>query len=476
MEVVEAPFVRVPFEALKKAAKERKTVVEEVESVVKDISRQAQVPGGGAASVAPTAMAVDEEEESEEGERESKAACASLDGLLSRLSNLKRKIEDSRSVEERLITRCRARLEHLVSLGQYDKERALSWNRHRMHRLVVDYLLRQGYHDSALASLGKHEGLEHFVELEIFQSAQEIIDSLREHRCDLALAWCALNRSKLKRVKSKFEFKLRIREFIHHVEKGDLSGAVRYARKHLAPWAGGHMHELQVAMATLIFGASGLSSPPTPARKPKAGSGKGEDAGAPPSEEQGTKVEEGERMSEGEGGGARDVPSDPLGAPGFFTFNKSRRIYGHLFEDAQWDKLILLFKRDMYQLYTLPADSTLATHLQAGLSALKTPMSYTTSCSKEDPLSLPPFRSLSKPLPYAKHSKSRLVCYVTKQVMNENNPPMVLPNGMVYSAAGLKAITTQTVSPRTGEIAEKVKCPRTGDVFDVSRLKRAYPL
>jgi macrophage erythroblast attacher len=51
----------------------------------------------------------------------------------------------------------------------------------------------------------------------------------------------------------------------------------------------------------------------------------------------------------------------------------------------------------------------------------------------EDPLHLPTYQALAAGLPYAKHLHSKLVCHITKQLMNEDDPPMVLPNGYVYS-------------------------------------------
>lgn len=51
----------------------------------------------------------------------------------------------------------------------------------------------------------------------------------------------------------------------------------------------------------------------------------------------------------------------------------------------------------------------------------------------EDPLHLDSFRSLATPLPFSKHLHSKLVCHLTRELMNEDNPPMVLPNGYVYS-------------------------------------------
>ena len=63
--------------------------------------------------------------------------------------------------------------------------------------------------------------------------------------------------------------------------------------------------------------------------------------------------------------------------------------------------------------------------LQAGLSALKTPQSLQDSCSREDPLHLPAFRTLAQGLPFAKHVHSKLVCAVTKEIIDEHNPPFV---------------------------------------------------
>ncbi len=39
---------------------------------------------------------------------------------------------------------------------------------------------------------------------------------------------------------------------------------------------------------------------------------------------------------------------------------------------------------------------------------------------------------LALPLPYAHCSQSRLVCAISGLPLNENNQPMVLPNGYVY--------------------------------------------
>lgn len=128
--------------------------------------------------------------------------------------------------------------------------------------------------------------------------------------------------------------------------------------------------------------------------------------------------------------------------------------YMVFFDQLQWDILIDLFLQELYRLNSLTPTSLLQIHLQAGISALKTPISSSDNHNKEDPLSLPHFRDLAMGLPIAKHGRSKLVCCITKEMMNEHNPPMVMPNGYVYSQ---KAIS-QIVARNDGEVV----CPITG--------------
>lgn len=78
--------------------------------------------------------------------------------------------------------------------------------------------------------------------------------------------------------------------------------------------------------------------------------------------------------------------------------------------------------------------------MKIGLSALNTPNSHEPGCSNEDPLHLKNFQKLADGLPYAKYDRSKLICCVTRETMNEANPPYVLPNGYVYSAKAINKI------------------------------------
>lgn len=139
-------------------------------------------------------------------------------------------------------------------------------------------------------------------------------------------------------------------------------------------------------------------------------------------------------------------------------------------------------------------------------------------CTKEDPLSQESFRKLAMPLPYSKQHHSKLVCYISKELMDTENPPQVLPNGYVYSTKvcfcscatssyllillffcfwnllfWARSVTSvypkQFKNPKTliwwvmylqalKEMAEKnggeITCPRTGFVCKYTELVKAY--
>ena len=57
--------------------------------------------------------------------------------------------------------------------------------------------------------------LQDFVELHIFAGAQKVVTDLRNHDCSAALAWCNDNRSRVKKLRNRLEFKLRLQVMPH---------------------------------------------------------------------------------------------------------------------------------------------------------------------------------------------------------------------------------------------------------------------
>ncbi|KAL5569187.1 hypothetical protein UlMin_025762 [Ulmus minor] len=372
---LEHQFLRVPFEHYKKTIRANHRVVEkEISGVISGVGE-----------------AADRDELSRD------EAVNHLSSLVSRLQGLKRKLEEGSRVEHLQAQRCRARLDHLESA---DAANLSDWNNIRLKRILVDYMLRMSYYDTA-AKLAESSNIQDLVDIDVFQEAKKVIDALQNKEVAPALAWCADNKSKLKKSKSKFEFQLRLQEFIELVRAENNIRAITYARKYLAPWGSTYLKELQRVFVTLAYKSTTECA-----------------------------------------------------------------TYKVLFEPKQWDYLVDQFKQEFCKLYGMTLEPLLNIYLQAGLSALKTPYCYEDDCSKEDPLSQENFRKLALPLPYSKQHHSKLVCYITKELMDTENPPQVLPNGYVYSSKALEEMAKKNNG--------KITCPRTGFVCNYKDLVKAY--
>jgi len=330
------------------------------------------------------------------------AAVESLEVLVNKLVGLKRKIEESKKEEEGHIQRFKARMEYLKTY--YKKEDAEYLSRWNASRVdrVVVDYMLREGLYDSAVRLASDSNVTDLVDIEVFISSKKVIEGLTRCDCTEALQWCADNRSKLKKIKSNLEFSLRIQEFIELVRSNKLPLAITYARKHLSPCASTNMKEIQQAMATLAF----LKH---------------------------TKCEK----------------------------------YKTMFDPHHWSELIEQFKHDNYVLFSLTSSSLLDITVQAGISAIKTPMCGETEYrSINCPACNPNFSKIAHDLPCALHSHSRLVCRITGEIMNEDNPPMVLPNGFVYSKKAVYEITARN--------GGKMICPQTNAVFRLDELKKAF--
>ena len=77
-----------------------------------------------------------------------------------------------------------------------------------------------------------------------------------------------------------------------------------------------------------------------------------------------------------------------------------------------------------------------------------------------------PLNELAAVLPFAHCSQSRLICFISGKPLNENNQPMMLPNGFVYGEAAL----TKMAVENDGQIV----CPRTKDIYSITEAEKIY--
>ncbi|KAI4384015.1 hypothetical protein MLD38_009787 [Melastoma candidum] len=223
---LEHQFVRVPFDHYKKTIRFNHRIVEKEVSAVISAVNETGADG----------VSCDE-------------AVEKLTSLVSRLQGLKRKLEERSLTEQLQAQRCRARLDHLESA---DPENLSEWSNVRLKRILVDYMLRMSYYDSAV-NLAEASNIQDLVDIDVFLEAKKVMDALQKKEVGPALAWCAENKSRLKKSKSILEFQLRLQEFVELVRAENNMRAIAYARKYLAPWGATHMKELQRVLATLAF-------------------------------------------------------------------------------------------------------------------------------------------------------------------------------------------------------------------------------
>ncbi|KAG2315998.1 hypothetical protein Bca4012_066840 [Brassica carinata] len=209
---LEHQLLRVPFEHYKKTIRANHRYLEkEVTSIVSSFGN----------------LVADNNDWSKD------VAVSRLTSLVSRLQGLKRKLEEGSNVENLQVQRCRARIDYLESA---DADNITGWNNTKLKRILVNNIL---------VSLP--------LSLLIGDMTEKVIDALKRREVASALAWCADNRTRLKKSTSKFEFQLRLQEFIELVRADSYKQAIHYARKHLKPWGAIHMNELQHVLATLVF-------------------------------------------------------------------------------------------------------------------------------------------------------------------------------------------------------------------------------
>lgn len=327
-----------------------------------------------------------------------------LNNVVENLTVVKRKADESMLDEQEAAQICKRRLDHLRGMFElpYSNVAINVWKKKRLDRLLVDHLLRGGYYESA-AKLTEHSDLKNLTNMELFLVSKRVESSLAAGDTSKCLAWCHDNKSKLRKIKSTLEFKLRQQEFIELIKQNKRFEAIAHARKYLSNIDDSQREELEHVMILLA------------------------------------------------------CPLDTEKEP-----------YRSLLDKSRWQSLITHFQQENYNLFQLNSASVFSVVLQAGLSALKTPHCYRKSGQRnpECPLCSPLLNELAKKLPYPHCSQSKLICSISGQLLNEHNPPMMLPNGYVYGELGLRAMATKNEG--------RIKCPKTQEEYSISEAQKVF--
>ncbi|KIJ99906.1 hypothetical protein K443DRAFT_679588 [Laccaria amethystina LaAM-08-1] len=391
----EQPFARVPYENYRKIFRtSQKNVERELGAVLstsKDLSSRA------------SSGSVDQE-----------AALKSVDGMIGRVENLKRKLSDLHDTAGKPTQDVmRERLHHLAtieSLQNSSQPEFSRWADTRLDRWLVDWCLRNGKENTA-RKIAKEKNIETLVDIELFTDIRRIEDALSKHSCTDALAWCSENKSALRKIKSTLEFDLRLQEYIELSRLRQTTEAIAYTKKYLISWQETHLPHIQQASALLAF-------PPNTRCGP----------------------------------------------------------YKRLYDPSRWNNLVRSFRLAIYNLNTLPTEPLLHLALYAGLVALKLPACYDHAtknvdcpvCDGESGPGLSPLGlgKLAEEVPFSHHANSTIVCRISGKIMDADNMPMAFPSGHVYSREALEEMA--------GRNDGIVTCPRTGETCKFTALRKVF--
>jgi len=146
-----------------------------------------------------------------------------LDKVVTKLRGVKRKLDETDVAESSQLDVCKQRMDHLreypIITGAVSRRKSTSnitedqyqtlnnWRRIRVNRVIVDFLLRFGHYQTALA-LSESEHIKHLVDVEVFTQTKQVIEGLKNRDGTEALKWCTENRSRLRKVNVGFIYNL----------------------------------------------------------------------------------------------------------------------------------------------------------------------------------------------------------------------------------------------------------------------------
>ncbi|GAB9466842.1 Macrophage erythroblast attacher [Globisporangium polare] len=487
------PLLRVPFEQVNKSFRlYHKQLTKELGIVTKAIA--------------------DLHEEQQPAQRmDVDALINKLGELTNRIQDLKHDAKQKVAEQQRDLEICLQRAHYIKELEKatphldpkksssiVDEELKSSTQSSIANRLIADYLLSRGLLDSSKI-IQESKGVDFLVDHGLHSECQAILRDLQAHDTSSALAWCAQNASRLRRLQSRLEFRLRLQEFIEFVRSHKQLEAIQYAQMFLTPLAmqredkdvqRADLEEIEVAMGTLAFKLPEQSGQAHYAKLFAAN--------------RWSQLVDDFQKTFFEAYGVHDPPSLCIALyTGLSTLN-TRTCQRNRDECA---KAKLARKRSSLDSseqddVDLDDDEDAANQKDASAEAFaknkKTKLSAMSSQSDQDssqgdstcthgfkrsdkhlvdssaipvcPCCSDLGSQLCAGVPFAYHPHSRVVCRVTHKVMDEHNPPRVLPNGHVYSQEGIEQML------KLNERSGMIKCVETQELFAVSEIKPVYIL
>ena len=271
----------------------------------------------------------------------------------------------------------------------------------RLYMFLLDYFTRTKNFELS-TSLASEFSLQAQSDLYFFEKAEKIQQDLQNQDLTSAFEWVNEHKSKLKKLKSDLEFQLKLQKFFTLIQAHNNCAAILYSKSNFYNYPE-KQAEIQKAMMLLLTGPD---------------------------------------------------PDESLG------YNE----YKELLSPTRWSYLSDLFSHEMRRVYGFTTESLIEIYLRAGFISLKSPLCEGPSKVKSCPTCNQELQKLSKSVPYACHSQTSIICRILGTPIDDQNPPVVLPNGQIFSEQGIQKISE----------SGKITCPITGSVYSKSQVSKVF--
>ncbi|CCD23392.1 glucose-induced degradation complex subunit FYV10 NDAI_0B03580 [Naumovozyma dairenensis CBS 421] len=441
-----------------------------------------------------------------------KIALGEISDLIKRIDKFEKQLSIRIDHDLELLDRIKARLDFFQDLDDIkassNKNRLLLWYQKYTNLLIGDYLLRNSrINTTELESkvlLGenrkigngkgninktemnsgdiflKQQHLEQLLDHDILITANKISNALTQsHDLTPLLKWINENKIYLKKRNSILEFETRFQEYIELLKQGWYQRSISCYQTYLLPFMKNNFNDLKLAAGLILF-------------IQYSNNGREDTATL-------YEIDDNSKMNKPSQNLIHSIYENIFNKR-ILTTNVNTDLiknnsmhfcygtcdtdrYQKLLSVSRWDTLKKIFLDEYYTMYGISKNDPLLIYLSLGISTLKTKGCLHESIAPDlengelrtylsekvitnhCPVCSESFAKISKNLPYAHHTKSRLF---------EN--PVMLPNGNVYDAQRLKDLA-KTLKKKELCILEKEQIidPIDGKRYSETDFVKMYP-
>eukprot|EP01147_Barroeca_monosierra_P003881 gene3881-6371_t len=194
-----------------------------------------------------------------------------LQSFYQRLESLEQRLHDIKQAEEHVLRVCSMRSRHLkdVESMRFDKCNSLKvyllrsdelysldlWKQTRVSRLLIDYLIRKGFYDTA-EQLTNVPMLRDLIDLRPFQEMKSLEASIRRKDFDPVFAWYSKHEQRLKKMGSTLKYRLHLHIFIERFQDVKPIDALSYSHSHLQGCSKEQLSEISTLINLLLCSCS----------------------------------------------------------------------------------------------------------------------------------------------------------------------------------------------------------------------------